>query len=147
MICHRCRSNAVAGTLADVPLCWSCLKSVKAMFAQPAARVAGWFDDLPGPYSAGEQAGQAVKSGDVPGPYSAGQAAGQSLKSSVPDAIASGAGAVKDITSTIKVLAVAGACFGGAFLIYSMWRAHQVQKEAIQVATAHPELFKAALVP
>jgi hypothetical protein len=139
MICHRCHADAVAGTVAQMPLCWTCIRQVKAKM--PASFVggpgdsqeAGFFDDVPGPYSLGKKIGENVKG-------TASEASG------VSGSVEKATGAIKDITSTVKVLAITGACFGGAFLIYTMWRAHKMQERAVTFATEHPEIVKAALL-
>lgn len=140
MICHRCHADAVVGTVANMPLCWTCIRQVTAKIPPPS-RVSGVFDDVPGPYSLGKEVGAAA-----PNPYAAGKEVGTEIKDS-PSALDKGASAVKDITSTVKVLAVSGALLGGAFLIYTMWQAHRAQAKAVETVTAHPELFRAALIP
>jgi hypothetical protein len=120
-----------------MPLCWTCIRQVKAKLGGDA--VAGVFDDVPGPYMAGKEIGREVKGG-------ASEVSGSVPGSGTSGAVEKASGAIKDITSTVKVLAITGACFGGAFLIYTMWRAHKMQERAVTFATEHPEVVKAALL-
>lgn len=141
MICHRCHADAVAGTVSGMPLCWTCIRQVKAKMGKsfvggpvPEDADASFLCYVaPVPSYIGKKVGSAA-------------ASGMNETSQGSAALEKGASAVKDITSTVKVLAIAGACFGGAFLIYTMWRAHQMQEKAVQFATTHPELARAALL-
>lgn len=128
-----------------MPLCWTCIRQVqgkmgKTFVGAGDVQQAGFLDDVPGPYGLGKKVGGAARE-NLPDPYAMGHEAGTELKQEGTGTVGKVADAGKEVASTIKTLAIVGGIFGGAFLLFSFYRAHKASQHALATVQQHPEML------
>lgn len=136
IVCSRCRADQAVTNAGGTGLCFMC------------AHVLGISDqDYGAPAYAGQEAQEAGFFDDVPGPYSLGKKVGEGMKGEggVSDSIKQGAAAVQSTAQTVKYVVVGGLLVGGAIAAYLIYRGVKLQQHAAHVATEtvskHPELL------
>lgn len=136
--CERCRSDEARCCPAGVNLCYGCASDLRVFDAVHdgglphtsvgQAQEAGFFCDVPGPYSLGRKLGSEAKGSDGGG------------------TLAKTADAAGEIAKTVKVVAVIVAVGGAAWVGYALWKASReakaLQGEAKTAILAHPELLR-----
>ena len=130
-ICERCRADEARCFPANVSLCYGCASALHVFDADHGmvgqAQEAGFFDDVPGPYSIGKKLGQDAKS----------SGAGETIQKT--------ASAAGEIAKTVKVVAIIGAVGAAAWVGYALYKARKeavgLQQGAQHAILAHPQLL------